>query len=152
MTGTCICLLAAKAAQATLKFFREGLAARAGQDTSQWLSEFRQGWFQVLGKLAPMVKDPAFKAENEYRIVHTYVQGELSQLRFRQKQSLMSMHLPLFFPPSTDVKSSLLPIFEVMVGPSRHKEVSRLSAQVLLQQNGYYSQKVTMSDIPFQTT
>jgi hypothetical protein len=143
--------LAEEAAKATLKFFREGLDARAGQDISQWRSEFRGGWFQVLNKLAPMVKDPAFKAENEYRIVHTYVQSELSQLRFRQKQSLMSMHLPLFFPPSTDVKSSRLPIIEVMVGPSRHKEISRLSAQVLLTQNGY-SVPVTVSEIPFQTT
>lgn len=143
--------LALKAAEATLKFFRAGLDGRAGEDISQWPSEFRMGWFGALNKLAPMVKDPAFKAENEYRIIHTFTRSETSQLRFRQKQSLMSMHLPLFFPPSTDVKSSLLPIVEVMVGPSRHKEVSRLSAQILLQQNGYIA-PVTMSAIPFQNT
>ncbi len=144
--------LAAKTAEATLEFFREGLDARTGQDTSQWAAEFRGEWFRVLNRIAPMVKDPAFKSENEYRIVHTYVQAELRQIRFRQKQSLMSMHLPLFFPPSTDVKSSALPIIEVMVGPSRHKETSRLSALVLLQQNGYFNCSITMSDIPFQTT
>jgi hypothetical protein len=35
--------LAVKAAEATLKFFRAGLDERAGQDTSQWPSEFRLG-------------------------------------------------------------------------------------------------------------
>jgi Protein of unknown function (DUF2971) len=144
--------LAARAAKATLEFFREGLEARKGQDTSEWPKEFRAEWFRVLGKLAPMVKDPAFKGENEYRIVHTFIQSELKHLRFRQKQSLMSMHLPLVFPPATDVRSTGLPILEVMVGPSRHKETSRLSALVLLQQAGYFNVPVTMSDIPFQTT
>jgi hypothetical protein len=144
--------MAGEAARATLSFFREGLDARSSEDRETWASDFRQEWFRLLGNLAPMVKDPAFSAENEYRIVHTFVSNELSQLRFRQKGSLMSLHLPLLFPPPTDVRSSALPIAEVMVGPGRHKEVSRLSAKLLLNQNGYHSTPVTLSRIPFQTT
>jgi hypothetical protein len=145
--------IATEAAQATLNCFREGLDARSGEARDNWPTEFRQEWFGLLGKLAPMVKDPAFSAENEYRIIHTFVPNELSQIRFHQKQSLMSLHLPLLFPPITDVRSSVLPIAEVTVGPSRHKEVvSRLSALVLLNQSGYQGKPVIISAIPFQAT
>jgi Protein of unknown function (DUF2971) len=147
--------VAAKLAEATLQFFQEGLDARVGDAAAQaaWTNEFIQEWSGLIGQLAPMVKDPAFKDENEYRIVHLFKPDEMSKLRFRQKQSLMSIHLPLVFPPPTSAThSTLLPIMEVMVGPSRHKEVSRVSVDVLLRQRGYINIPVSMSSIPFQTT
>lgn len=144
--------LASKAAEATLRFFREGLNARSGEDATNWPKEFVAEWFRLLGRLTPMLKDSAFKGENEYRIVHTYVTSEMRHLRFRQKQSMMSMHLSLSFPPTLDVSSQMLPILEAMVGPSRHKNVSCLSAQMLLQQNGYHNVRVTTSETPFQST
>jgi hypothetical protein len=98
--------------------------------------------------LLQWVKHPSFKDEDEYRIVHSLEEDEIVHLQFRQKQSLMSRHFPLVFCPS-----NTLPIVEVMVGPSRHKEISRISVETLLRQKGYpASDQVTMSDIPFQTT
>ena len=140
-------------AKATLDFFREGLAARTEQkDRDSWPDEFLQEWDRWLQQLAPMVKDPAFKTENEYRIIHRFNGYEMAKLRFRQKQSLMSLHLPLLFPPpaSATSHSNMLPIQEIMVGPSRHKEVSRVSVELFMRQKGYFAVPVTVSTIPFQ--
>jgi hypothetical protein len=137
----------------TLEFFKEGLDARSPEERDAWENEFLVEWDIWINKLAPMVKDPAFHSENEYRIIHQYTVSELSKLRFKQKHSLMSIHLPLVFPPPyIATQSSLLPILEVMVGPSRHKEQSRVSVLNLLRQKGYHNVPVTLSEIPFQST
>jgi hypothetical protein len=146
--------VAEKLADATLQFFQEGLDARADDQLAReaWTPEFFREWSSLISQLAPMIKDPAFRSENAYRIVHEFQGNEMNKLRFRQKQSLMSIHLPLVFPPpNSATHTTSLPIMEVMVGPSRHKETSRVSVDVLLRQKGY-SVPVTMSAIPFQTT
>jgi hypothetical protein len=162
--------VAQNVANATMSFFKEGLSGRvsdrpatlapgllAADDiaaaSEAWTTEFLGVWEERIGRLAPTVKDPAFRAENEYRIVHELQVHEMVHLRFRQKQALMSRHLPLIFPPPNyATQSKLLPIMEVMVGPSRHKEISRVSVETLLRQKGYPAVAVTMSKIPFQLT
>jgi hypothetical protein len=150
--------VAAKVANATLAFFKEGLHARPTGEVNTaaidaWATEFLNAWQEVVGKLAPMVKHPAFASEREYRIVHELRADEFPKLRFRQKQTLMSRHLPLVFPPLEGVtESKMLPIAEVMVGPSRHKEISAVSVRAALLQKGYTWVPVTISEIPFQST
>jgi hypothetical protein len=150
--------VAKNVASATVSFFKEGLCAHPTAEAGTtaidaWLTEYLGEWERMVGYLAPMVKDPAFRGENEYRIVHELQAHEFGQLRFRQKQTLMSRHLPLIFPPPNyATQSRLLPINEVMVGPSRHKEISRVSVECLLRQKGYPTIPVTMSKIPFQMT
>jgi len=144
--------LARTIAEATIHFFREGLNHRGGA-WEPWAKEFLPEWDLALSYLPPMVKDPAFAAEDEYRIVHELVVGDLGSLKFRQKQSLMSRHLPLAFSrPNTSAQSQLLPIGEVMVGPSRYQEVSRTSVDTLLKQKGYTNVPVSLSGVPFQAT
>jgi Protein of unknown function (DUF2971) len=150
--------VAKKVANATLQFFKEGIDARpaSGIDNTAlmeaWANEFLATWQALISRLAPMVKDPAFRGENEYRIVHELQGHEFSKLRLRQKQTLMSRHLPLVFPPpNSATQSDMLPIMEVMVGPGRHKEISRVSVDTALRQKGY-TVPVTMSSIPFQMT
>ena len=41
-------------------------------------------------KLAPLAKDPTWKNENEYRVVHELKPSEFSQVRFAQKKTMMS--------------------------------------------------------------
>jgi hypothetical protein len=145
--------IAAQMAEATLQFFREGFETRSGDEHAAWADEFLLEWSRLTNQLAPMVKDPAFRGENEYRIVHEFQMHEMSHLRFKQRQSLLALHLPITFPPpNSATHSSLLPIVEVMVGPGRHKEISRVSVDVLLRQKGYYNIPVSVSTIPFQTT
>ena len=141
----------------TMLFFKEGLNAHSAGEVNtatidSWATEFLGVWERYVGHLAPMVKDPAFRGENEYRIVHELQAHEIGQLLFKQKEPLLSRHLPLIFPPPNyATQSRLLPIAEVMVGPSRHKEISRVSVDTLLRQKGYQV-PVTVSKIPFQLT
>lgn len=145
--------LAIKIALATLQFFKEGLDKRADTAAQQWPSEFLSEWDMMLSYLAPMVKHPAFQSENEYRIMYELNLQDLPELKFIQKSSLMSRHLPLSFSSEFGESPSVrLPIKEILVGPSRHKEISAVSVHTLLRQKGYDSVQVGVSAIPFQST
>lgn len=141
---------AVEVATATLRFFQEGLFARADVTWETWGVEFLTRWGFWLGRLAPMLKNPAFSGEKEFRIIHELQTNERGKLRFKQKQSLMSRHLPLAFPP-TEGAAGMLPIVEVIVGPSRHKELSRASVEEFMRQKGYRV-PVTTSMVPYQET
>jgi hypothetical protein len=96
--------VAANVARAMMSFFMEGLNARSTVESDAgagdaWATEFLGVWERLVGRLAPMVKNPAFRGENEYRIVHELQIHEVGQLLYKQKQTLMSRHLPLVFPP-----------------------------------------------------
>jgi hypothetical protein len=139
-------------AAATLRFFREGLDDNRASSSEAWGDEFIAEWGGLIGQLAPMLKDSAFSAEKEYRIVHQLQVSEMSHLRFKQKETLMARHLPLVFPPpAAATPSRVLPIGEVIIGPSRHKEITRVSVDSFMRQRGY-TVPVSISEIPFQMT
>jgi hypothetical protein len=142
--------LANKVAEAMVLFFLEGIGKYAPADRARWGEEFLESWERSLTMLAPLVKDPAFIKERECRIVKGFRDDEFDQLKFIQKASLISRHLPLR--PAEDAASSpyRLPIAEVMVGPCRRPEVSRTSVDTLLRQKGYPTGLVSISKIPFQ--
>lgn len=64
----------------------------------------------------------------------------------------MSRHLPIAYPSSDGAPLKRLAITEIMVGPSRHKEISAYSVSALLKQKGYEAVAVSVSPIPFQAT
>jgi hypothetical protein len=162
--------VAANVASATLRFFREGLDSGYGVvpipgldghtpekaralKAKSWAEEFLPIWQQWIGRLAAMVKDPSFHAEDEYRLIHELQVSELPELHYRQKQSLMARHLPMIYPlHGNATQSCRLPITEIIVGPSRHKEISAVSVRTFMQQKGYPDVLVSVSKIPFQTT
>jgi hypothetical protein len=110
-------------------------------------------WDLMLSYLTPMVKDPAFQSEHEYRITYQLLLEDLPNMKFHQKSSLISRHLPLTFNSEFgESPSKRLPIKEILVGPSRYKEISAVSVHTLLRQQGYDSVAVNVSAIPFQST
>jgi hypothetical protein len=144
--------LAAKIARATLQFFKEGLAKRAGA-AQDWPNEFLVEWDMMLSYLTPMVKDPAFQSEREYRITYQLMLEDLPHVTFIQKSSLISRHLPrAYISEFGESPSDRLPIKEILVGPGRHKEISAVSVDTLLKQKGYQSITVAVSAVPFQST
>lgn len=145
-------LMAKRSAEATLTFFREGLVARKGEERLVWGQEFQEAWGPLLARLAPMVKDQGFKSENEVRIIRQFQVDEKGRLTFRQRQSVMAMYLELEYSLPTPSDPKLMPITEIIVGPSRHKDVSALTVAVLLNKMGYTQVPVYQSVIPYQTT
>jgi hypothetical protein len=139
-------------AEATVKFFREGLQ-RYGTDTvDQWTGEFLNKWDLAITHVAPLIKHAAYKSECECRLSKALMVNELQEIRFQQKNTMLTRHLPLHPQYEGQPSPYRLPISEIIVGPCRHPHVSRISVGTLLQQCGYDPNIVRVSEIPFQIT
>jgi hypothetical protein len=68
-----------------------------------------------------------------------------------QRSSMMTQHVPLQLMMLDE--EPCLPLKGIVVGPSRHKEVSRISVADLLRTHGYSTQDVpvTTTSIPYRT-
>jgi hypothetical protein len=144
--------VASEIADKTVQFFRDGLDNKRAATAEEWEEEFLAFWDPYITRLAPMVKDPGFAAENEYRIIHELHVAELKDMKFIQKKTMMARHLPLSFPRGGEAWVPRLPIEKVLVGPCRHREISRVSVDTLMRKMGYGSGKVFSSQRPFQET
>jgi hypothetical protein len=71
-------------------------------------------------------------------------------MKYFQRRTLMSRHVPLQYRNG----DGRLPIATVMVGPSRHKEASRISVGDLMRTCGYAENEVEIvgSTIPYHMT
>jgi hypothetical protein len=144
--------LATKAATAMVQFCKEGIRRCQPSDMVQFGQEFLQAWEGQIVMIAPLVKNPGFFKEKEVRIAKGYAAGDVESLRFIQKNTMMSRHIPLRPPGQSPSEPYRLPIAEIIVGPSRHQQISRISVGTLLQQKGYPRGIVSISKIPFQVT
>lgn len=127
--------LATKVAMATVDFYQRGIKANRAATPEDWAKEFLPVWDEKITQLAPLVKDPCWAHEKEYRIVRLLMQGQLPQLRMIQRETMMTRHLPLRM--RSDFQYPMLPIKEVIVGPCPHPAISRVSLDTLLRQHGY---------------
>jgi hypothetical protein len=135
--------VAREAAEATVKFYKEGLK----EGIEDWDNIFLELWDYTLTQVAPFLKDPGFAVEQEVRLVHLLEQTEMSQLKVRQRKTMMSRHLPMRFPSAGQLG---VPISKVIVGPCRHREITRISVDTLLRTHGYPSGLVVSSQRPYQ--
>jgi Protein of unknown function (DUF2971) len=137
---------------AMVTFFEEAMTKYAPTDPVTFGKEFLGVWDDAIVMVAPSVKDPGFRGERECRVVKTLHDDELSQLKFIQKSTMMTRHLPIKPPAGNSFTPYRLPIAEVIVGPCRHPHVSRISVDTLLRQKGYPTGMVSISKIPYQST
>jgi hypothetical protein len=99
--------------------------------------------------IAAAVKHPKFSGEIERRIATLLQKGQLSELIFRQKRTLLARHLP--FDISADADGiRRLPITRVYVGPGPSQKVSKISVDELLLQRGYPAIRVELSKVPYR--
>jgi Protein of unknown function (DUF2971) len=144
--------LAATVAEATVKFYEEGLPGKSPDQIEKWEDEFLMEWDSRISYLAPLVKDPGFGAENEHRVLHEFSAGDLRQTVVVQKKTMMTRHVPVWFPRGVEAWVPRLPIEKVMVGPCRHPGITGISVDTLLRKMGYGTGKVVHSVRPFQET
>jgi hypothetical protein len=135
-----------------VRTFEEAMRKYSPTDPVAFGTEFLGAWDEAIVHIAPSVKDPGFKGERECRIVKTLHADELSQLKFIQKSTMMTRHLPIKPPAGNAFTPYRLPIAEVIVGPCRHPHVSKITVDTLLRQKGYPADLVSISKIPYQTT
>jgi hypothetical protein len=142
--------LAAQVVAATIDFFTDGITKRRAPNRDLWAEEFYLVWSDYTAYFAPLAKDQAFKGEQEWRVVHGLTEADRPGMKYFQRRHFVSRHVPLRFPDG----KGRLPIAEIIVGPARHKEVSRISVGDLLRTCGYADNevKVETSPIPYQLT
>jgi hypothetical protein len=140
---------ARKITEATLSFFLEGINDERSQDMVKWAREFFEAWDEWVYKLAPLAKDPGWKNENEYRIVHELKPSEFARVRFAQKKTMMSRYLALDTPSWVKRRVPLLPIAKVIVGHGNHPAFTSISVRLLLEQMGYFNVPVEVTKSGF---
>jgi hypothetical protein len=128
----------------TEQFFL-GLDGAKKATVEAWADEFCRYWLDRLSFYAPCIKNPSFKEEKEWRLIYYFRPDDLKSMQFRQRQSMMTRHIPLCL-------KKPLPITEVLVGPCRHPRLSKIVAGDLLVSGGYDpSTDVTLTRVPYRT-
>lgn len=122
----------------------EGRQRAANLD--EWTQEFVHFYLWRIEIFLACLKHPAFRGEKEWRLVCYLSPDNLTPMRFLQRQSMMSRHLPLAL-------NGQLPITGVLVGPCRYPVLSRIAVNDLLQANGYDAAiaKVDVTEVPYRT-
>jgi Protein of unknown function (DUF2971) len=112
----------------------------------EWTQEFVHFYLWRIEIFVACLKHPAFRAEKEWRLVCYLSADNPTPMRFLQRRSMMSRHLPLAL-------NGQLPVTGVLVGPCRYPTLSRIAVNDLLQANGYDAAiaKVDVTDIPYRT-
>jgi len=120
---------------------------RAGIDHDR---VFRES-FKLIGRLiplvAPVLKDPSFAEEQEWRLIHLPESFEYAAPLFRQGRSML---IP-YHEHALAEQAVRLPIEEVIVGPTPHVVLAQNAAQMMLETHGLISTKVESSLIPYRT-
>jgi hypothetical protein len=130
----------------TEKFFLGLEGAKKAPTVEAWADEFCLYWIERLSFLAPCIKNSSFQDEREWRLIYYLRPDDPTKMQFRQRQSMMSRHIPLRL-------KKPLRITEVLVGPCRHPRLSQVAAGDLLLTGGYdpNAVKVQITGVPYRT-
>lgn len=139
-----------KLANATLDFFVEGLHGERLQAPEKWAELFFAAWDEWIYRLAPLAKDPVWRAENEFRLVHELTLADVSEVRFQQRETMLSRYIPLTTPSWVKRRVPLLPIAKITIGPGNHPAFTSVSVGLLLEQMGYAAVPIEITKVPFQ--
>ncbi|MGA8149435.1 MAG: DUF2971 domain-containing protein [Terriglobales bacterium] len=101
---------------------------------------------RLLPLVAPVLKDPSFEEEQEWRLVCLPAAFEGASPHFRENRSMLVPYHEHHFPSKTPV-----PIEELVIGPTPHPQLARDAAKALLSANGMVSTTVQSSSIPYRT-
>lgn len=105
-------------------------------------------WLKViLVSRVSSLKHPGFTEEQEWRILVTLTSDNLSDVKFRQGLNALIPYIELNL---SDVKTSKLPISEIVLGPTLHPELAKKALDSMLKKNGFPNVLLTESEIPFR--
>jgi hypothetical protein len=134
-----------------IRFFLDGLHKNRAPTIEDWSAEFLNYWAPLVIMFAPYIKHPRFAGEREWRLVYHFQDEAIPRMRYLQRGSMMTQHVPLRL-MITD-GNPRLPLTGIVVGPCRHKEISKISVSDLLRTHGYSDKDVlvSMTTIPYRT-
>jgi len=98
-------------------------------------------------RLAPFLKHPKFEEEREWRIVANLQTNNVKSLiKFRAGSTMIVPYIEIPLP----LAEESLVIDEVFVGPTREREISLASVELLLKAKNVTCSKVKCSTIPYR--
>ncbi|HEX3487546.1 MAG TPA: DUF2971 domain-containing protein [Micropepsaceae bacterium] len=102
-----------------------------------------------LSWLAPLLKHPTFREENEWRIYKRRPDGDSSGIEFTSRHSMITGHI------AVDLRRQigtglLLPVTKILVGPGRNVSLSCVAISAMLNQIGYTNIEVIDCKVPFR--
>ncbi len=121
---------ARKLAEATLYFFKQGLTPDR-TDRKSWMEEFFWSWNSYIYRLAPVIKDDNWAAEDECRVVH--MSNGLADVKFAQKRTMLARYTDVIFPMTTP----RLPIGSILIGPGNDPGLTKSNIEYVLNKMGY---------------
>ncbi len=96
---------------------------------------------------APMIKDRAFRAEQEWRLVLPSFSMWDAKVQFRDGGKLL---VPYWTVPLAFDDAAPLPIKEVVIGPTPHPDLEARAVSALLTVAGRRDAKVRKSEVPYR--
>lgn len=134
----------------TIRFFLDGVKKKRASNIEDWASEFLSYWASLVIMFAPYLKHPRFSGEREWRLVYHLQDEAIPRMRYLQRSSMMTQHVPLRLMVRDG--HPRLPLTGIVVGPCRHKEISKISVADLLRTYGYSDKDVPVcvTTIPYR--
>lgn len=131
----------------TIIFFLEGIRTNRAPTIEEWVAEFLTCWSWHVAMFAPLIKHPKFRGEREWGLLYPFQDEAIPRMCYLQRSSMMTKHVPLQLMMHRD--RPRLPLRSIVVGPCRHKEISKISVDDLLR-TYEYSVQVSTTTIPYQ--
>src|SRR5271157_3885449 len=100
-------------------------------------------FYEELVKISSYIKDKSFRCEKECRIIY---HREPKEVKYREGKSMIVPYIEFPF-----IDGGLFPIGEIIVGPTPHPELSKLSIEYILNTKKYEDVEVVISEIPYRT-
>ncbi len=97
--------------------------------------------------IAPYFKHPKFEEEKEWRFIFYQKKPNEKEVCFREGASMVLPYVEFELSAASD---NPLPIKEIIIGPTPHKDLSKKSVEKLVIKHGIQSCDVVLSDIPYR--
>jgi hypothetical protein len=134
--------------ESCISFFFDGVRKKRAPSIEEWATEFLQYFASLAIMFAPFIKHSRFAGEREWRLVYHLEDEAIPRKRYLQRSSMMTQHVPLRLKVRDD-GHPCLPLTAIVVGPSRHKEISKISVNDLLRTHGY-PPSARLTEIPYR--
>lgn len=122
-------------------------APRAAEDVARMAEPLTRRLLRRVERVAPLIKWPAYAAEEEWRVIWVARAGTSPLVRYRTTESLFIPYVEIQLAQN----DGPIPVVDVYVGPGPHQEIAAASLRALLRESGLRLKSVRRSRIPLRT-
>jgi hypothetical protein len=117
------------------------------------LPAYCRGFRAAIADLLVTFKHPAFEQEHEWRAVFvtsTVGYGEPDPVKFRTVGNLVVPYVEIDISPQVGPQTGMIPLQEIVVGPTSIPEQSIASVEMFLRRHGHARTAVRASGVPLR--